>query len=151
GDAGPSLCLVGTREDDAPSAVVRIRDEDLASVEHPAITASLGARLDGARRVRAPGGLGDGEEGPPTFTNGGHRVLLDLFLGAGPDGRWRVTAEDSAARAVETHPVLRHLLEHDAHAERVQTPAAVFLRRAQRPESGSLRLARQALEVLVGD
>src|SRR5262249_2246211 len=123
----------------------------LASVEHPAIAATLGARLDRASRVRAAGRLGDGEEGPPALANGRDRVLLDLLLGTGPDGRRRVAAEDPAARTVETHAVLRHLLEHDAHAERVETAAAVFLGRAQRPEPGRLRLARHALEVLVGN
>src|SRR5262249_10973146 len=37
------------------------------------------------------------------------------------------------------------------HAERVEATAAVFLRRAKRPESGGLRLAREALEVLIGN
>src|SRR5262245_41252448 len=150
GDAGPPLRLVRAREDDAPSAVVRIGDEYLAAIQHPAIAPSLRARLDGARWIRAAGGLGDGEEGPPALAHGRHRVLVDLFLAAGPDGRRRVTAEDPTARTVEAHPMLGHLLEHDTHAERVEAAAAVLLRRAQRPESGRLRLARETLEVLVG-
>src|SRR4029453_19681300 len=100
GDARPSFRLVRPRENDAPSAVVRIGDEDLASVEHPAISPSLGACLDGARRVRATGGLGDGEEGPPALAHGRHGVLRDLLLPASPDGRWRATAEDPAPRTV---------------------------------------------------
>ena len=46
--------------------------------------------------------------------------------------------------------MLRHLLEHDRHAERVEPTAAVLLRRAERPQAGRPGPGGQALVVLVG-
>ena len=47
--------------------------------------------------------------------------------------------------------MLRHLLEHDAHAEGTEAPSAVFFRRAEAPETGRLRLRRKAAVVLLGN
>src|SRR5262249_49623987 len=69
---------------------------------------------------------------------------------ASPDRWGRIAAEDAAARIVETHPVLRHLLERDAHRERVEAAAAVFLRGAERPEARGLGLGRDPLVILLG-
>src|SRR5262245_21273587 len=126
-DPATALLLVGARPHQAPRRVVGARGEDLAPVEHPAIAALLGARLDRAGRVGAAGGLGDREERLEPVADGRHGVLLDLLRVAGPDRGGRIAAEDAAARIVETHPVLRHLLERDAHRERVEAAAAVFL------------------------
>ena len=149
-DAGAAPVLAGARPHEAPAGVVSVGDEDLAAVEHPAVAAPLGARLDGAGRVGAARRLGDGEERPPALAHRRLRVLLDLLLGARPDRRWRVAAEHAAAHVVESHPVLRHLLQHDRHAERVEPAAAVLFGRAQRPQAGRLRPGGQPLVVLLG-
>ena len=70
-------------------------------------------------------------------------------LRAGPDRRRRIAAEDAAARIVEAHAVLRHLLERHAHREGVEPAAAVLLRRAERPEPRGLRSWPTRLLVVV--
>ena len=93
-----ALALVGAREHDAPRRVVRARDEDLPPVEHPLVAAALRAGLDRAGGIGAARRLGDREERLVALAQRGHRVLLDLRLGAGPDRGRRVAAEDAAAR-----------------------------------------------------
>src|SRR5262245_33330922 len=148
-DPTTALRLVGTRPDQTPRRVVGARGEDLAAVQDPAVAALLGARLDRAGRVGAAGRLGDGEERLEAVADGRHRVFLDLLRVAGPDRGGRIAAEDAAARIVEAHPVLRHLLERDAHRERVEAAAAVFLGGAQRPEARGLGLGRDPLVILL--
>src|SRR5205823_5937398 len=150
GNAAAPFLLAGPREDDAPFPVVRVGDEDLAAVEHPPVAAALGARLDGAGRIGAARRLGDGEERPPALADRRLGVLLDLLLGPRPDRRRRIAAEHTAADVVEAHAVLRHLLVEHAHAERVESPAAVLFRRRERPETRRLGLGRQTLPVLLG-
>src|SRR5262249_35701812 len=66
------------------------------------------------------------------------------------DRRWWIAAEDAAARVVETHPVLRHLLEGHAHREGIEAAAAVLLGGAQRPQARGFRLGRNALAIVIG-
>src|SRR5262245_39022185 len=109
-DAATALGLVGARPHESPRRLVGARGEDLATIQHPAVAALLGPGLDGAGRIGASGRLGDREERLQTISDGRDGVLLDLRLVAGPDRRRRIATEDAAARIVETHPVLRHLL-----------------------------------------
>src|SRR2546426_2768381 len=119
-DAAAPLRPVGPRPHDAPRRVVGARDEDLPTVQHPAIATLLGARLDRAGRVGSPRGLRDGKERLQAIADGRHRVLGDLLLAPRPDRGGRVAPEDAAARIVETHPVLRLFFERDAHGARVE-------------------------------
>src|SRR5262245_35915886 len=149
-DAAAAFGLVGARPDEPPRSLVGAGGEDLATVQHPAIAALLGPGLDRAGGIGAAGGLGDAEERLQAVANGRDGVLLDLRLAAGPDRRWRIAAEDAAAWVVETHPVLRHLLEGHAHREGVEAAAAVLLGGAQRPQARSFRLGRNAPAIVIG-
>jgi hypothetical protein len=85
------------------------------------------------------------------LTQRGHRVLLDLRLATGPDRGRRVAPEDAAARIVEAHAVLRHRLEHDAHAERIEPATPVLLASAEGPQPGRFGLGGEAQEILARD
>src|SRR5262245_32649075 len=149
-DTAAALGLVGASPDEPPRRLMGARGEDLATVQHPAITALLCPGLDGAGGIGAARGLGDAEERLQAVSDGRDGVLLDLCFGAGPDRRRWIAAKDAVARIVETHSVLRHLLERHAHRERVEAAAAVLLGGAQRPEARGLRLGRNAPVVVLG-
>src|SRR5499425_1995293 len=127
GDAGATFRLVGAGPHEPPRRLVGARGEDLAPVQHPAVTPLLRTGLDRPRGIGAARGLGDAEEGLVPVAHGGDGVLLDLCLAPRPDGRRGHAAEDAAAGIVEAHAVLRHLLQRHTHAECVEPTSAVLL------------------------
>ena len=145
------LRRVGADEHHAPLRLVRVRDERLGPVEDPVAALLHPAAPDGIGGVGAAARLGDGEERAKPVAQRGHRVLLDLLARAAVDDRRGIAAEHAAARVVEAHPVLRHLLEQDRHAEGVEPAAAILLGRTEAPEARGLGLGGEAPIVLLGD
>src|SRR5581483_2576916 len=78
GDAVTALARPGAREHEPPVRLADARDPDLGAVQDVAIAALLGARLDGAARVRAAARLRDGDERLAAGRHRGNGVFLDL-------------------------------------------------------------------------
>src|SRR5581483_1652016 len=142
GDALASGFRIGAGKNHAPLGFVRVRYEDLGSVQDIAVALADGAALDGAGGIGTSRRFRDCEEGVPGVLDGTARIFLLLFGRAGPYDRRRGAAEHAGARVVQTHSMLGHRLGDDRHLERAEAAAAVFPRRPHAPHPGGSDLLR---------
>src|SRR5208282_4605268 len=138
-------------EDDAPLGLVRMRNENLGSIQDVGIALANRFALDRARRIGTARRFRDREEGVPGILDRAGGISALLFLAARVDHRRRGAPEDPASRVVQSHAMLRHFLGQHAHVESAQAAAAVLARRAHAPHACGLHLVRDRPVFVLGN
>ena len=120
---------------DAPLGLIDVRDPHLGSIHDVAITLALGARRDGAGRVRPAGGFADCNECRQALVDRRNTVLLNLLAGAPKDNLRRVLPQRPGCRKVQPHTALGGFFGNHALTQQVQACAAVLGRRLDAPHA----------------